>query len=528
MLEAFWIPLIPPFFIGLLLSWAMESLLQPRPQAPWNRPLAANLTHIGVWTLAFALELALFRRPYFAVANVLAIQLLLVLVSRAKYQALQEPFVYPDFEYFTDAIKHPRLYLPFFGWKNALASGGGYGLALWAGLTFEDSVTAGAGIWLVSFADLPQESVFDATAPVVPFFMHSLALMLAGFGLAALAARRLDVSCDANSDLTENGLISALCAYARAEKQPVDSQALDSPYQVKFHGPAVNQLPNLISVQSESFFDVRREFPCVRDDVLRGYDTLCAEAIAFGELEVAARGANTVRTEFAFLSGLDSSELGIHKYNPYRRLGVAGVPTLASYLRALGYHTICVHPYHGSFYRRDEVLPAMGFDEFVDLSSFESADRAGAYVADEAVAEWIEQRLAQGSDKPIYIHAITMENHGPLHLEDVTEEDVHRVLKRSMPAGCGELVAYARHLVNADKMFSMLRDTLLKTDRPSGLCIYGDHVPIMPEVYRNMGSASGLSNYLIWNNGRTQDGAGERMNVKDLGLMLLKEFGLKA
>ncbi len=34
----------------------------------------------GEWTLAFALELMLFRRPYFAVANVLAIGLLIVLV----------------------------------------------------------------------------------------------------------------------------------------------------------------------------------------------------------------------------------------------------------------------------------------------------------------------------------------------------------------------------------------------------------------------------------------------------------------
>lgn len=54
---------------------------------------------------------------------------------------LREPFVYSDFEYFTDALRHPRLYLPFLGWPAALLLACGYGLALWAGLALESSAT---------------------------------------------------------------------------------------------------------------------------------------------------------------------------------------------------------------------------------------------------------------------------------------------------------------------------------------------------------------------------------------------------
>ena len=46
------------------------------------------------------------------------------------------------------------------------------------------------------------------------------------------------------------------------------------------------------------------------------------------------------------------------------------MPTIASYLRDLGYRTICVHPYPSTFYGRDRVFPVLGFDEFVDLESF--------------------------------------------------------------------------------------------------------------------------------------------------------------
>src|SRR5690606_16116693 len=123
---------LPAYLVGLLASWALETLLQPRPHAPWRRAASALGVHIGVWTLAFAQEIALFRRPYVAAANVLALQAVFVIVNNAKFHSLREPFVYPDFIFFTDAIKHPRLYLPFLGWLPPLAAAVGYGLALWA------------------------------------------------------------------------------------------------------------------------------------------------------------------------------------------------------------------------------------------------------------------------------------------------------------------------------------------------------------------------------------------------------------
>jgi hypothetical protein len=66
----------------------------------------------------------------------LGIWLAVVLVGNAKEASLREPFVFMDFEYFTDAIKHPRLYLPFLGLWRAIALGiiavAVIGAALWA------------------------------------------------------------------------------------------------------------------------------------------------------------------------------------------------------------------------------------------------------------------------------------------------------------------------------------------------------------------------------------------------------------
>lgn len=523
MIEAFWIPLLPPYLIGLVLSFAVEALLTPRPVAPWRRPMAAVGVHVGVWTLAFALELMLFRRPYFAVANVLAIELLIVLVSNAKYKALKEPFVYPDFEYFLDAIKHPRLYLPFFGVWRAVAAGGGYGVALWAGLALEDSVTAGAGVWPVSYAELPQEGMFDPTAPTAQFYFHSASLALIGWISLAFGGRHYSAALDAVEDLRRLGLLAAIWAYRMSERRPVNQLRQEAPFQA-MRPPASlsSRLSDLVVIQSESFFDVRRLYPAeVRQDVLANFDLLKAEAAQYGRLQVEAFGANTVRTEFGFLTGVPVQKLGIHRYNPYRKLAMETFPSLASYLKSIGYRTICVHPYHRSFYRRHKVLPNLGFDEFIDIDAFHGAQREGAYVGDQALGEMVRNLLERSTDAPLYIHVITMENHGPLHWESVGAEDVANALLGKSPPDCNDLVAYVRHLRNADAMFGSMRRFLLDGERATTLCVFGDHVPIMPKVYQQLGESDGTTDYVIWRS--TGEGASVQhdQGVTELALAVL-------
>lgn len=529
------------------MSFLLELALCPRPRVPWRLPAASVGVHIGILMVAYGLELALFRRPVFAMLNVLAIQAVLVLVSQAKYGALREPFVYPDFEYFLDAIKHPRLYLPFFGRLKALAASGGYGVMLWAGLTVEDSLTGAAGMWVASFADWIEEDAVSGPAALASFWSLTLSMVIVGARLVMWAGRdraSTRVSFDAGADLERLGFFTALWRYRAHERRTVRIQDLPDSGFLAFTPAAVSSTPlsnmtvvhgssaslpnrvaarsgpaslfemavvqsrsapppDIVVVQSESFFDARHKFPFIRPEVLAQFDALRADADAFGTLDVAAWGANTVRTEFAFLSGMRPEALGVHKFNPYRKLAQQGVTTLASHLKGLGYRTVCVHPYPASFYRREHVYPVMGFDDFFDIASFKDAPRFGPYVSDAAVADHVSRLIADRGDdaRPLFVFVITMENHGPLHWETVDAGDEQRyfdVEKGRLPSSCGDLVAYVRHLANADAMFGRLAGALSGSSRPSTLCIYGDHVPIMPAVYSEMGAPDGKTDYLIW------------------------------
>lgn len=510
MADSFAWALAPAVLGGAGLSLFIEHLLDPPARPVWKRPAATLAIHFGVWLWLLSCLLLVLQRPNFAAAALLAGLLFVVLVSNAKSHTLREPFIFQDFEYFRDALRHPRLYMPFLG----------AGRAVLAVLAFAGAVAAG----------LVLEKPLTTSLPAVDFLSGAAMLALSGLFLLWLGHRkRLPVTFDASADLRQLGLLAAMWRYGEEELRDTP---LATPYQRCSAGPpAAGRAAHLVVVQSESFFDVRRLLPSIRSEVLREFDTLQAAALWQGQLEVAAWGANTVRTEFAFLSGLAGESLGVHRFNPYRRLARQRLATLVGFLKRCGYRTVCVHPYAASFYARNKVYPQLGFDQFIDIRGFAGAEKSGPYVGDLAVAEKVCSLLREASGQALFVFVITMENHGPLHLETVLPGEVEQYYALLPPTACPELTVYLRHLRNADRMAGRLRAELESLPDVGYLCWFGDHVPIMPEVYRTIGSPSGHTDYFIWRKGGAAAGeaisASRRdLKVEDLGGLLLREMGL--
>jgi hypothetical protein len=492
------------FMLAALATLGTEQLLLPRPVPPWRRPGAALCVHLGTLLSLFIPLLLLLRRPWFAAALLAALFLFLVLVSNAKYRSLREPFVYQGLSYFVDALRFPRLYLPFLGCRSALAAVLGVAAAVASGLLLEAPLG------------------WRATA--------RLALALFPAALVLLAGRRVPSvggAFDPVQDTRRLGLVGTIWSYGAAERAPWRGAACAS---FQCGGDATDgELPNLVVIQSESFFDPRRWIEGVSGSLLDNFDALKREAAGRGTLEVPAWGANTVRTEFSFLSGIANERLGVHKFKPYRRVARQGIATVVGHLKKRGYRTVCLHPYHARFYGRTEVLPRLGFYEIIDITRFAAGDRFGQYVGDAAVAREVARELA-GHDSPgsppLFLFVITMENHGPLQLERARPEDRARLHGTPPPDGCDELTVYLRHLEQADLALGAVRERLAAMQRPGWLCLYGDHAPIMPRVYRQLGEPDGSVDYLIWSN-RGEGGAPERtLRVEELAELLLRRAGV--
>jgi phosphoglycerol transferase MdoB-like AlkP superfamily enzyme len=460
-----------------------------------------------MWLLAFTFELALFHRPYFAAFNVLSFMALVTLVSNAKQASLSEPFVYQDFEYFTDAIRHPRLYLPFFGLGLALTLATSFAIVFYLGLQLETPL-------LIARNALEHIVTLSTLAGIGALLVYSASNRLIKTHYFTL---------NASQDTQKYGIVATGWRYRQLERAPIPVDLLMGSSLTTATREATARKPHFVAIQSESFFDVRRICPSLQADVLSHWDAVVRDSIASGRLTVAAWGANTVRTEFSFLSGTQPGDLGIHRFNPYRKLAKHGIVTIASLLKRQGYRTVCVHPYPASFYSRASVFPSLGFDEFIDIESFAAIDKSGPYVGDAAVAKKIIEQL-DVAEQPTFVFAITMENHGPLHWEKVDTNEAGMLFTQPLPENCADLAVYTRHLKNASTMVCTLTEHLKTLNAPTWLCFYGDHVPIMPKVYEALGTPDGTTDYFIWGSRPTTGNTPSRANidVSTLAAMLLR------
>lgn len=478
-----------PFALPLLLALAgaILSIVAEKicivPKSAREGMRGPFLLRLGVWFWIYAPFLLVTARPIFSLALALALFVTLILVNNAKYESLKEPFIFQDYDYFLDTIRCPRLFLPFFGVKAFLLA----------------SLIIGAALALFLWEEPPRERFAPSGQLGAVGF-----LLFLGAGLVRLSCR-VRISLDPVRDLEVFGYLNCLYLYARAQKgfprtvSPLTSEDAFA----RARSAAARQggrLPHLVAVQSESFFDPRPLWAGIDKAVLAELDALQRESVLSGSLLVPARGANTIRTEFAFLTGIEERELGIHRFNPYRAIAHGWrVSALPGLLKDLGYTTICLHPYMGSFYFRDKIFPGMGFDLFQDIRSFAHAPRDGAYIADEALARRILESLEKAKT-PLFILAITMENHGPLQLEHMDESKAKAFYTEELPKGLEDLSVYLRHLKNANHMIGTLRTRLDANPHPVSLCWYGDHIPIMPKAYAIFGEPAGTVPYALWNN----------------------------
>ncbi|WP_447926340.1 LTA synthase family protein [Vreelandella sp. EE27] len=511
--QALWVP----FLLGLVASYVMEACLRPRPAPFTRRGLGVNAVHIGSWCVLFGLFSLVFQRPWFAVVLALSLTLVVVQSSNTKSHTLKEPFICHDFEYFWDAILHPRLYVPFFGIGLAIAASTAGALAIGAFLYFEPTLLSrwSAGPVLVQLA----------------------AFLLAGAALVVTGLRTCPpVTFQPAADMCRLGLFASLWAYGVALFRSKAPTADDAPFNANAYKAAPTAKPDephphVVLVQSESFFDPRPWCADVAPQALSRFDATWAQSLQKGTLSVPAWGANTVRTECGVLTGLPASAWGARQFNPYHTLARQGLPSLASAFKARGYRTVCVHPYLGSFYKRDQVFPKFGFDSFIDINDFATEDKFGQYMSDRAVARKVGRLLEDDDNRPLFVFVITMENHGPLHLEAPEQTRMSTVLPgASWPPArhLRDLAVYLKHLGEADAMLEQIKAALSVTQRPGLLGFYGDHVPILPEAYAHYGAPTGETPYMIWSTKRQDHVATDTTHLKahELGVALYERaFG---
>ena len=511
------------YFILILLTTILITIITERFIKP-----KASVFSIETFTLHSAIIAMLFlaltlivQRPIFSALTVIIFFIIVVAVNNTKFIALKEPLVFSDFSMFAQAFKHPRLYFGFLGLVPIII----------------------ATLIIISLII----SVLKLEPAMAFTWQRILSTIVAIITLQVLSnkiALELPLSSNIEDDNAKFGLVNSLYSYFMQSKTEKHREIIEKTLKNTLFSKSPPLFfadlcfkkgkPNITVIQSESFFDARRLHPSIKTNILKNFDHINAESIQFGKLKVPAWGANTMRTEFSFLTGIQNENLGFYRYYPYQFLARFKIHSIASALKSQGYYCVCIHPHPASFFGRDRLFPKMGFDEFIDINDFQQAEKFGPYISDETATHKILEITKKKTDKPLFIFVITMENHGPLHLEKTSKQEQKEYFEEchaaTLPTELNDLTVYLRHLKNADKMIKMLTDEYRKSETETTLCFYGDHVPSMPKTYQVTDYKDEHSDYFIWHSNAVNNPVKRNVqtitHIESLSLDMLRTISL--
>ena len=238
------------------------------------------------------------------------------------------------------------------------------------------------------------------------------------------------------------------------------------------------QYPNIVVIMNEAFSDlsVWGDF-ATSEEVMPFFKSLQQEAVG-GELYVSVKGGNTANTEFEFLTG-DTMGFLPKGSIPYQQYINDETPSLASYLKTLGYSTTAIHPYNRTGWDRDTVYEKFGFDEFLDKDFFSSPYRLRGYISDKSAFDKIREQFSiKGDDERKFIFEVTMQNHGG-YSRETPDFNIYLTLPE-VTGKTTSVVATEKYLTlinQTDRALEELIDYFKEQDEPVIVVMFGDHQP---------------------------------------------------
>ncbi|MBR5930565.1 MAG: LTA synthase family protein [Lachnospiraceae bacterium] len=266
----------------------------------------------------------------------------------------------------------------------------------------------------------------------------------------------------------------------------------------------IEEKPNIIVVQLESFFDITRmdNLAFSRDPI--PFFRQLMENCNSGYLEVPSIGAGTSNTEFEVLTGMNLEDFGSGEI-PYKGVLLKSTCESVAYdLNADGYTAHAIHNNDATFYQRHTVYPNLGFDTFTPMEYmqlYESDFTSKWWVRDRVLKNCIRDCLDSTPEGVDFVFTVSVEGHGSYPNYNVPDMNSIRVTDTET----GEELYPAQYFTNLindmDNFLRQLVAMLEKREEDTVLILYGDHLPSLGLTQEHMTDGTLLqTEYVIWNN----------------------------
>ncbi len=238
----------------------------------------------------------------------------------------------------------------------------------------------------------------------------------------------------------------------------------------------LSQQPNIITIVSESLSD-----PTVFNQLTFSEDPLpnlrqYLETYSSGHFLSPFKGNRTANVEFEYLVGFTNSLL-LEGTIPFQQAlsSKPEIPSFISFMDQLDYTSVAIHPNNAAFYKRSQVYPALGFDEFLSIDKMKHLDYIDSqkYVSDQSVFDELYAEL-EAADRPIFAYGLTMANHIAIFDKKFGENTIE-VLDANGEHNT-EMETYAEGLKQTDLALKEFITKIENYDEPTLVIFFGDHL----------------------------------------------------
>lgn len=237
---------------------------------------------------------------------------------------------------------------------------------------------------------------------------------------------------------------------------------------------------NVIYVMSESFIDPKlgKHLYDYGNKEPITYTQEIKKSQSSGWAASSEYGGGTANVEFEALTGLSNFFLNSI---PYTSIVPANkdAPSIVKNFNENGYKTIAMHPYNRNMYRREVVYPNLGFQEYKSADGFKNNSKIdnSKYISDESAFNEVLAEL-KNSQKPEFIHLVTMQNHMPYEENAYSEHNFSVNAKNGAnPENAKTVQAYLEGISRSDKAMKNFLSEIEKLNEKTIVVFWGDHWP---------------------------------------------------
>ena len=146
-------------------------------------------------------------------------------------------------------------------------------------------------------------------------------------------------------------------------------------------------------------------------------------------------------------------------------------------LKDYGYATHAIHDHTGKFYGRYLVYPDLGFDSFTSVEYMQNIERNPLKWADDSCLTGEIKKAMDSTPQQDFVFAVSVQGHGKYPVDKPIDDTQTITVNGFNEDESVGFEYYVNQIHRMDEFLGELTDELSKSDEPTVLIAYGDHLP---------------------------------------------------